>query len=339
MNKIQQLYDETFVIKYLKNRVLSAYPDFVDIKKIKIHGIKNYIWESTYHVVVEYDTFFITRTGRVKTLNIYCSAHAREQRKNVYDALKFLWARGFNKGNLTIPHPLFYSQRFKGIFYRGCGGNNLYHYIRHEKIDEVKRIIVLSAKWLAKLHKLKIDGAKNFNKKNSLVETIIPGSKHWLNNIKERHNEYYEIVKKIFDIINNQEKKFLRSTKKRWLIHGDYHPENVIKMSTHKIGVIDFTDMCLADFARDVGGFLQQLEYMSGRNFNNKFNIEELKKLFLDTYLKESKLKLDDELEKRIQNYYNWAALRTVMFFLIKEHAEPQRAEELINVIKKNLNI
>ena len=339
MNKISQLYDEKFVMQYFKKRLLPSYPEFSSIKKIKIHGIKNHIWEHTYHVVVEYDTFFIAKDGKIKKINIYCSAHTNEQRRNVYDALKFLWSKGFNKGNLTIPHPLFYSQRFKGIFYRGCKGNNLYHYIHNEKIEEAKKIVALSARWFAKLHKLKTDDARNFNRKNSLVETTVPGAKHWKNSINGRHPEFYNTVKKIFDIINNEEKTFLRSTKKRWLIHGDAHPENIIKMSEHKIGVIDFTDMCLADFARDIGGFMQQMEYMSNRHFKNKKDVIEIKKIFLEEYLKAAKLELTDELEKRINTYYNWAALRTVIFFLIKEHSEPDRARILLEKIKGNMNI
>ena len=339
MNTIKQLYDEKFVMQYFKKKLLPLYPEFSKIKKIKINGIKNHIWENTYHVVVEYDTFFITADEKIKKLNVYCSAHTNEQRRNVYDALKFLWSKGFNKGNLTIPHPLFYSQRFKGIFYRGCKGNNLYHYIQHEKVEEAKRITVLSAKWFAKLHKLKTDGARNFNKKNSLMETTIPGAKHWLNSINERHPEFHDTVKNMFDIMNQAEKTFLRSTKKRWLIHGDAHPENIIKMSANKIGAIDFTDMCLADFTRDIGGFLQQLEYMAKRHFKNKSDVIEIKKLFLQEYLKAAKLELTDELEQRIKNYYNWAALRTVIFFLIKEYPEPDRAQELLEMLKKNLNI
>jgi len=339
MNIISQLYDEKFVLNYFKEKVLPCYPDFKSVKKIEINGIKNNVWIHTYHVVIEYKTTFLTKDGKTKKLQIFCSAHSDEQRRNVYDALKFLWSKGFNKGNLTIPHPLFYSQRFKGIFYRGIKGDNLYQFIRRQEIKEIKKIIIFNAKWLAKLHKLNTEGAKNFNKKNSLIETTVPGAKHWLSSIKERQTKYYDDVKIIFDKINTEEKKFLSSTKKRWMIHGDIHPENVIKMSDEKIGIIDFTDMCLADFTRDLGAFLQQLEFMSSRHITDKKIVVELKKIFLEEYLKAAKLELDDDLEKRIQNYYNWTALRTVVFFLVKEHTEPDRAEELIEILKKNLEI
>lgn len=339
MNIIHQLYDEKFVSRYLKKRVLPFYPDCKDIKKIEIRGIKNNIWEHTYHVVAEYKTFFITKEGKIKKLYLYCSAHTDEQRKNVYDALKFLWSKGFNKGNLTIPHPLFYSQRFKGVFYRGVKGKNLYHYIKEREMSEMKKIIKLSAKWFAKLHKLDTVGARNFNKKNSLIETTVPGAKHWLKSIKQRQTKYYETIKKIFEIINQEEKKSLRSISRRWLIHGDAHPENVIKMSENKIGIIDFTDMCLADFARDLGTFLQQTEFMTSHHLKDRSEIIELKRIFITEYLKAAKLELDDNLEHRIQTYYNWTALRTVVYFLVKEHPEPDRAEELLEQLVEDLKI
>ncbi len=339
MNIIHQLYDEKFVPKYLKKKVLPLYPDFKDIKKIEIRGIKNNIWEKTYHVVIEYKTFFIDRDGKNKKLYLYCSAHSNEQRKNVYEALKFLWLKGFNKGNLTIPHPLFYSQRFKGVFYRGVKGKNLYQYIREKEIKKIKKIIKLSAKLFAKLHQLNPGEAKNFNKKNSLIETTVPGAKHWLKSMEQRQPKFYEQTKKIFNIINEQEKEFFNSTKRRWLIHGDAHPENIIKISANKIGMIDFTDMCLADFARDLGAFIQQLEYMTGRHIKDRGAILEMKKIFIDEYLKSAKIKLEDNLEDRIKNYYNWTALRTVVYFLVKEHPEPDRAEELLKQLTENLNI
>ena len=324
---------------YFKKRILPVYPDFKSIKKIKIHGIKNNIWENTYHVVVGYETWFVDKEKKTKSLQLFCSAHSNEQRKNVYDSLKFLWSKSFSRGNLTIPHPLFYSQRFKGVFYRGIKGNNLYHYIRAKDLAEINKITEMAAKWFAKLHKLNTAGARNFNKKNSLIETTIPGAKHWLRSIEERQPKFHEIIKKIFDVLNKQEKQFLKSTPQRWLIHGDAHPENVIKISEKKIGIIDFTDLCLADFTRDIGSFLQQIEYMMDRHIEDKNEIINTKKIFLQSYFNASGIDINESMEKRIETYYHWTALRTTIFFLVKEYPEPERAQELIDKLRKNLAI
>jgi len=339
MNKVLKLFDEQFVMDLFKKEVLPKYPNFRDIKKIKIEALKKHVWEKTYHVVIKFQTTFLTKEGKNKELDIYCSAHSDEPRKNVYEGLRYLWNNGFSQGYLTIPHPLFYSNYFKGVFYRGVEGENFYHYIREKKIVEIEPIIIKTAAWFAKLHSLPVKGAKNFNPENSRIATVIPSKEHTLAAIKRKYPYYCDIYKKAFDVFIKKEEEFLASTDKRWLIHGDAHPENIIKMSERKLGVIDFTDLCLADFARDLGCFLQQFEYMSNRKINDQKYVDKIKNLFLKKYLKNAKIELDDSLRGRIDNYYCWTALRTATFFLLRDRSEPTRAKILIDKIKVDLKI
>lgn len=337
MNKINQLFDEKFIIDYFKKKILPEYKDFTGIKKVKIIPWKKYIWGDSYHVVVEFETYFITSEKKIKNLSIFCSAHFHEPRKNVYEALKFLWESGFNKGYLSIPHPLFYSKEFRGTFYRGAKGRNLYRFIREKNYSEIEAIVPKAAAWFAKLHKLPIKNAINFNKENSRIETVFPGVEHILGKINDSYSEYYESYKKLYNIFIENENEFLNSVKRRWYVHGDAHPENIIKMSSKKIAVIDFTDICLSDFARDLGTFTQQIEYMCARKINNPEYGEKIKKLFLDNYQKSAKITIDDNLKSRIDNYYNWTSIRTATFFLLKSKPEPERAQPLLEQAIKNL--
>ncbi|MFH1522971.1 MAG: phosphotransferase [Patescibacteria group bacterium] len=339
MNKILKLFDEQYVIKLFKKEVLPRYPDFSDIKKIQITPIKKYIWAETYHVVIKFETSFLTKDGKKKKLPLYCSGHSDEPRKNVYNGLKYLWDNGFSKGYLTIPHPLFYSSYFKAVFYRGVKGHNLYYYIGRNNYSEIKAITIKAASWFAKLHTSPTIKAKNFNKENSRIATVIPNHKIVLKSVKRRYEKYYNIYEKAFEILIGREEEFLNSTKKRWLIHGDAHPENIIRMSKNKLAVIDFTDLCLADFARDLGTFFQQFEYMSSRKGIRKDYIVKMKALFLKNYLKESKKNKDSDLRERIDTYYNWTVLRTATFFLLKDNARPDRADELLKILKSNLKL
>lgn len=337
--QVAQLLDEQFIKDYFRKRVLPSYPEAVKIHSIIIRPIKKDIWEHSYRVVIEYAITFTLKNGGKHTALIFCSAHTHEQRKNVYDALNFLWNKGFARGHLTIPRPLFYSQRFKGVFYRGLKGKNLYQYMRENKFTEALHITLLAARWFAKLHRVATTDAHNFNKKNSRIETIVPGARHWLESIRTRHSEYFLATKKIYEHLNKKEKDFLRSTPQRWLIHGDAHPENVIQISAHKIGVIDFTDMCLADRARDVGSFMQQIHYMLVRHVPAKQQhiIRELQDAFLNEYLRAAGLEMTPALQKRIINYYRWTALRTAIFFLTKEHPEPSRAGEILTELEQEM--
>lgn len=336
MNKISQLLDEKFVFDYLSKKLLPIYSDFQKIKKIRIIPHKDNIWHETYHVVLEFKTSFLGKDGKVRTLPIFCSAHSDEPRKNVYDSLRFLWNNSFGKGYLSIPHPLFFSKYFNATFYRGVNGYNLYYYICNKDFGVIEDMAMKFAKWLVKLHNIKTK--KNFNPINSRIETVYPGIEHILNRIKKDYPKYAQIYNKSYKIINNNERSFLNSAKDRWLIHGDAHPENVIKMSPKKIGVIDFTDFCLSDFARDLGTFTQQLDYMIMRKIGDQKYADKVKKIFLDNYFSNSKEKNTKEAQARIKNYYNWTAMRTATFFLIKSGSEPERAAPLIKKIESNIN-
>jgi len=341
MNKINHLLDEKFVFDLFKKEILPKYPEFSDIKKIQTHLIKDNIWTSTYHIVIEYQTAFVDMENNLKTLPIYCTAHSDEPRLNSFEALTFLWQNGFNRENLTIPRPLFYSSDFNAFFYQGISGENLYQYIRRRDVTTVEDVAVKAAAWFAKLHHLSAIAAKakNFNPLSSRIETIIPGMAHTLTKVRVEQPRYYEICRQAYEKINQEEKNFLSATEERWLIHGDAHPENIIIIDKDKIGVIDFTDICLADFARDLGTFLQQLEFMMLRKIENQAEVEKIKRLFLDSYFKNAKITLDDNLQKRINNYYNWTALHTAIFFLLKDKAEPERAHGLLIKIGQDLKL
>ncbi|MDD4332676.1 MAG: phosphotransferase [Patescibacteria group bacterium] len=339
MNIINNLFSEQFVIDLFRKNLLPHYSDFSDIKKVKVVPHKQYIWEKTYHVVLEFSTVLITKDGKEEELEIFCTAHSSEPRQNAYEALRYLWDKDFSQGDLTTPHPLFFDKKLKAFFYRGVSGRSMYYYIKEKKFSEVERIIPLSAAWFSKLHSIPVANAKNFNEENSRIMTVVPGKEKVLDNIKNNYPDHYETYKKIYEIFIKNEEDFLKSTSQRWLIHGDAHPENIIKMGETKIAGIDFTDVCLADFARDLGSFLQQIEYMAGRKIGDFVFTERMKDLFLVSYLKCAKIELSDSLKSRIDNYYNWTAIRTATFFLMKHNPQPDRAEPLLNTVRERLGI
>ncbi len=338
MNVITKLFDEHYVLSFFKKKVLSYYPDFTDIKKVKIIPIKKQTWKTSYHVVIRFDTYFIASNGKFSKIPIYCSAHSNEPRRNVYSVLKFLWRNHFSSGYLTTVRPLFYSSYFRAVFYRGVKGENLFYYIKKGTYEEMKQITKKAATWLVKLHKIPTYETINFNKQNSRIDTAIPGKKHILNMVDYFYPELDEFFRTAYECMVSQEKKFFQATKKRWVIHGDAHPENVIRISNNKLAFIDFNDFCLADFARDLGSFIQQLDYMIGVKVRKKEYIQELKEIFLNSYLKYAKLTLDHELNQRINLYYNWTALRTATYFLLKYNLNKEKAEPLIKGVKEYLD-
>ncbi len=104
MNKILQLFDEKFVINLFRQKILPYYPEFIDIKQIKIKPYKNLVWKTTYHVVLSFDTYFLKADGEESRVLIVCSAHNEEPRKNIYLALKYLWTAGCLINLLICPN-------------------------------------------------------------------------------------------------------------------------------------------------------------------------------------------------------------------------------------------
>lgn len=339
MNKILNLFDKNYVMILFNQQILPLYPNFKEIKQIEIRPMKKNVWQTTYHIVIEFATTFLTRGGEAVELPIYCTAHSSEPRKSSFAALSFLWQSGFDQGDLAIPHPLFFSDYFNGYFYRGVKGQTLYYYLGKKNYKVVEAVVAKTAAWFAKLHSTAASGVINFNPENSRIETVVPGLKSVLKKINRAYPSYYEPCKKIYEIIDQKEKKYFANHKKRYLIHGDAHAKNVIKMSEDKIAIIDFTDMCLADFARDLGSFLQQLDFMGSEKTKDPAFVEKIKKIFFDNYLLKSKIIINDEVKERIDNYYHWTALRTATFFMLKDNPEPERAHKPLIEVCRNLKI
>lgn len=337
MNRILKLFDEDFVLTYLKNKLPPLYPECKDIVGVQIRPHKKNIWHRTYHVVVEFRVQFLLARKRTKEMSIFCSAHSNEQRENAYESLCFLWDKGFGHGPLSVPRPLFFSKYFQGIFYRGVEGNSLYHYIKANDRECIKPLVQKVAHWLAMLHA--VQGAKNFNGINSRIETAHPGMAEIIRRIGIEFPDFKEPYERIYAIMDEREKSFLLTCPRQWLIHGDAHPENVIRMSKRKLGVIDFADLCLSDFARDLGSFTQQLEYMIMRKIGDQGYADKMKAFFLRAYFSKSANERTAEVEGRIANYYCWTAMRTATYFLLKDEPQPERAGPLVDEVKKLMGL
>jgi len=340
MNKILKLLDEDFVLELLRKEVLPQYPSFSALNRVEVRPYKKFIWETTYHVVISWEAYFLTLNGREVKLPIFCSAHSNEKRENIYEALQYLWANNFPDSNFKLPRPLFYSKEFNGTFYRGLRGENLLYYIKKCDRPEIEKIIKESAALFYKLHNLKVDSEANFNPLNARIKTVVPGVANILKEVDLRFKGRYTAdLKQVYDYLISQEEMFFSSGAPLFLVHGDAHPENIIKTNENKIGLVDFTDLCLSDFARDLGSFLQQLEYKIIVKAGDFEYAQTMKKLFLDTYFKISGHQITPDLERRIKLYYNFTAIRTAAFFFLKDGHDEERGRTLLREAKKDLNL
>lgn len=341
MNKIRQLLDEQFVLGLFRRELLGKYPDLGQINRVAIHPYKDQIWETTYHVVIGYDVFFLKSDGQEEIVPVVCSAHSSEPRENVFTALKYLWAQGFPAGEIDIPEPLFYSEEFRGTFYRALAGESLLYYIKKHDLDVVAEMVVSSARLLARLHSLPATTAANFNPDNSRIRTVMPGVGLILSEMNQRYaGRYDDDLRELYDgFMASEEQYFRQPSELLSLIHGDAHPENVIRTAPGRIGLIDFTDICLGDFTRDLGSFLQQLEYKVVNKLKDPGYAAELKDLFLQEYWQASARRWSPAIQERIDLYYNWTAVRSATYWFLKFEPDEQRAAELLAKIKSGVTM
>lgn len=340
MNKIKKLFDAQYAKDLLSRKILPHYPEYKRFSRVEVKPHKDLVWEETYHVVIEFEAHLERREGGEEVWKIFCSAHSSEGRENAYLALKYLWDNGLSQKNIDLPTPLFYSEYFNGAFYRGLEGENLLYYIKRKDALAVKRLVLAAADLYAALHALPAEPEADFNPINARIKTVIPGTETIFREMAARYNGRYDTdLKAIYSYFISEEEKFFSRAKNLFFIHGDAHPENIICTGEQRIGLIDFTDFCRGDLARDLGSFQQQLEYKIGTKIRDQEYATKMKSLFLGRYLEKSGRELTPELEKRIDLYYNWTAMRTATFFFLRHEADPKRGEDLIQSIKNNLSL
>lgn len=328
----RQLLDEKFVSQYFSQKITGPRYQAAIWNSVKIIPIKKHLHQKNnlifYHFVIRYD---------IPGLNqpIFCSAHSQENRKPAFNALKFIHSQ---IKNYPLA-PLFYSPNFNAFFYLGLSGENLQYYLKKQP-QKVPNLIKLAANRLADFHQIKINPKKhNFNPKNQRVETVVPGAKIFFQKIKFKAPSFSQESEAIFQKINQFDQKNLPQNG-HYLIHGDIHPENIIIGQQLKIAIVDYTDICVADFARDLASFSHQLNYMTTR-FNPCLakKLPQFQKIFFETYLKKRKMKMTPDLNQRIKYYLAWTALRNLVFFLTKNFIETEEAKKSLQSAKEYLKL
>ncbi|MEI8360586.1 MAG: aminoglycoside phosphotransferase family protein [bacterium] len=338
-NKITDLLDCDNLSDYFLNNLSECYDNLVAVNVDSIKPIKKQVWLTTYHVVVRYNLSLIFAGGQTKQKIIYTTAHDHEARKQVLDTLRYLVDCGFGEGKYLVPYPLFFDEQYNATFYEGVVGENLYHYIKTNDRAMINVLVDQTARWFAHLHNIHNGVAAFYENQNRFIETVSPGYNSVLSLIEHRFPQYANKYKKIYAYFINSENKYFKTHHKLSVIHGDAHPENVIHVLPNKVAIIDFVDMSIGDRARDIGSFLQQLDYMTTRKIGDEAYVAEVKMLFLTSYLKYAKIKQTNSLMRRIDMYYNFTAIRTASFFLLRHDSEPERAAPLIEQVCKNLDI
>lgn len=187
--------------------------------------------------------------------------------KRSSEITKQVHERGFDQGTFRVPRTLDINEDEMVVVEEGQRGKSLFDLLRNVNHSTGEQYLSLAARWLARLHKKRIwpeetrDSAIREKKRLS----------SYLNAFSSTSSLYTNEVQRLIDAVEDFEEGLLSSlTDSFVLVHGDYHPKNIIigqdrqhDMSTLFISVIDFDGAMVFHRAFDVGYFISQ--------FHNQF--------------------------------------------------------------------
>lgn len=214
-----------------------------------------------------------------------------------------------------IAKPLYYFQNYNLFIYELAKGKPLDKILKEKVLskNELSKKIKIIAKYLSKLHKIKINKAK----KDNFLDNY---------NVTSQIDIFYKDLEKdkidcrndILKVIKQTKQKLKRFSKiKKNLIHGDFQVENFI-FNNNNLQFIDFDLAEINDPLIDVGNFLVQIYYggIMGKD------VDYYRETFLQEYFRCNKDFDKKFVNERINLYIIIAQIRNISYHIniIKKH-------------------
>jgi 3',5'-nucleoside bisphosphate phosphatase len=171
---------------------------------------------------------------------------------------------GFSSSVFRVPPVLDIDAQHRFVIEEGQRGRSLFDLLVQVAPVVGDEYFRLAALWIAKLHKARIilgspmmTGQREFRRYDA-----------YLRNFRKTGSPYLEEAERLLDAVAGYEEGLWEEKSKDLvLIHGDYHPKNIIigqdlmqDISTLFISVVDFGSAMLFHPAFDVGCFISQFE-------------------------------------------------------------------------------
>lgn len=306
------LLKENYVKKILTLHRRLINPLAKKITKIKVYPAKQFFSANFSHVVIFYNLEILVENNEIKKYQVFCSGDTKGVRKKTFEILRFLEKNGLNSSRYGVPQTLFYSPHLKTLFYLPVVGENLRKdIIKHQILTEkIKQTAILIKKTHHLLKKSQIKTSQFKISSEFIDPTHI---------LEQKCPLYSKLCEKIEKTIKKLEKIWLKINKtcSFQLVHGDFHPENIlISPDNKKIYIIDFSESCFGPPEYDLGSFLQQLGYMAREESYPNSKINELQKIFLRSYF--GKIPPPKKI-KKINFFQACIAMRSAIFFLHRD--------------------
>jgi thiamine kinase-like enzyme/predicted metal-dependent phosphoesterase TrpH len=292
--------------------------------------------------IVVHEITFGTKGEDESRSRIILKAPGRLERwrsiKEASDIMQQVYNRGFSQEAFRVPRTLEVNEKEKLIVEEGQRGRSLFELLIQVSPVTAQKYYTLAAQWLARLHKEKI--------RFSDIETTAKREKKrfssYLNAFVSTNNLYVHDAKRLMYAVERYEEAlFEKESGSFILVHGDYHPKNVIigqdrmhDVSTVFISVIDFAGAMLFHRAFDVGYFIAQ--------FHNQFRdyphvLQNLKdKDFVNKYCNAYSQEQSDEFLHAV-NLFRIRANMSIGAYLIK--VGKGNSEDMGQIMAQSLNL
>lgn len=313
-SKLRLLLDKKFVKELFTQRKKQINNNIVQIQRVDVYPFKKFFSSQLSHIAVFYRIHALLKDKTRKNFDVFCSGDNRGVREKAFHIMNFLYENGINTRTTGIPQPLFYIKRFQAYFYKKVKGENLFSIIR--KKQDILKDIQKTALLIKKTHNILKKANITAPEYSPTLEFLDPS-----NILHQYCKKTPNLCKKIFTYYTNTLAHYqkLSPIPKCQLVHGDFHPENIIVPKYEKkIYITDFSESVYGSIYLDLGSFLQQFEYMIRlyrKDFSQKM-VHQLQKLFLKTYFQSY---IPRHAIRYINFFESWIALRSVIYFL-KQH-------------------
>ncbi len=321
MDSLKHLLEKDYIRQIFNQYLPKYYPDFKELLEIELRPYKKHVGRSSAVYVVEYFCTYKKQTDESDYLNIFVSAHTDGSRQAAFLNNQFLYQHGFSNSHYLVPKPLFYLEDFKAFFYEGVRGRILKKLISDEPERDLRPVLTMAASWLTRLHNLAVPEG-GFKARDFAIKEMSPKTEVFLADFAKYKPAEGQTVSSALQAILALESSFAPTFNKT-LVHGDFHPENVIVsgLDPDHIKVIDFTDLSWGDPCLDIGVFLQQFDFML-HNLLSRKKINDYKTFFVEAYFSSSFEDIDQAFINRINLYQAWTALRTGVFLFYARSAQ-----------------
>lgn len=333
---MEKLLELDFISSLFNQKLGQFYPNFKQVKTMVSHTHKRHIGKTSMIVVVEYVLNYESLDGQIKNVTLFSSAHSDGSRVNAFYSQSYLYEHGFDQGNFLVGRPLFYLDEQFAFFYEAVIGRTLRKLMKEKTVQNFSTILDLAAQWIKKLHNCPMDSNNKFTPFE--FSEMTPKPQRFLEDMSKIYPELGQRLAQTFQRLAELKRKNF-DTFPVSIIHGDYHPENIIVKSSEPetVKVIDFTDLSLGDPMVDLGSFIQQIDFMGFECLPRK-DINNYKLIFLEYYFSKTFADIEINDLKRINLYQAWVVLRTtLLLFYAKSASHP--LGELIDEIDRYLTL